>query len=471
MLNSLIPNFVKTVEGRLPQGTLREVTSKYLEEPRGLLNGNNSSILALPRTTKEASIIVKACQKEKISIIPYSGGTGLVGGQVDPRHEASVILSTERMKNIRDFYVDEKVIIVESGVILEHLQEEVSKNNLLFPLALASQGSCRIGGNLATNAGGVQVLKYGNIRDFCLGVEAVLPNGEIFNGLNRLRKDNTGYDLKNLLIGSEGTLGLITAASFRLFPKPNQVCTAILDVKSPSEALELLNFAQEFMDERVSSFELIGRKAVEFVTKCLPEIKVPISAESEWFVLIESTSSSDKDIHAKFEQFMHLIFDKKFVQDGVIAQSEAQRRTFWKFRESIPEANRLVGSIGSTDISLPLGEIAEFIKMVSHEISLISDCQINCFGHVGDGNLHFNLFRNWDKTKSSYDSIAPKLTNLIYDEVVKRNGSISAEHGIGRLNKARLLQSSDKIKIETMKAIKSAIDPNGIFNPGALIDL
>jgi FAD/FMN-containing dehydrogenase len=198
---------------------------------------------------------------------------------------------------------------------------------------------------------------------------------------------------------------------------------------------------------------------------------VPISAESEWFVLIESTSSSDKDIHAKFEQFMHLIFDKKFVQDGVIAQSEAQRRTFWKFRESIPEANRLVGSIGSTDISLPLGEIAEFIKMVSHEISLISDCQINCFGHVGDGNLHFNLFRNWDKTKSSYDSIAPKLTNLIYDEVVKRNGSISAEHGIGRLNKARLLQSSDKIKIETMKAIKSAIDPNGIFNPGALIDL
>ena len=284
MLNSLIPNFVKTVEGRLPQGTLREVKSKYLEEPRGLLNGNNSSILALPRTTKEASIIVKACQKEKISIIPYSGGTGLVGGQVDPRHEASVILSTERMKNIRDFYVDEKVIIVESGVILEHLQEEVSKNNLLFPLALASQGSCRIGGNLATNAGGVQVLKYGNIRDFCLGVEAVLPNGEIFNGLNRLRKDNTGYDLKNLLIGSEGTLGLITAASFRLFPKPNKICTAILDVKSPSEALELLNFAQEFMDERVSSFELIGRKAVEFVTKCLPEIKVPISAESKWFV-------------------------------------------------------------------------------------------------------------------------------------------------------------------------------------------
>jgi len=217
LLNSSIPNFVKTVEGRLPQGTLREVTSKYLEEPRGLLNGNNSSILALPRTTKEASIIVKACQKEKISIIPYSGGTGLVGGQVDPRHEASLILSTERMKNIRDFYLDEKVIIVESGVILEHLQEEVSKSNLLFPLALASQGSCRIGGNLATNAGGVQVLKYGNIRDFCLGVEAVLPNGEIFNGLNRLRKDNTGYDLKNLLIGSEGTLGLITSASFNCF--------------------------------------------------------------------------------------------------------------------------------------------------------------------------------------------------------------------------------------------------------------
>lgn len=455
----------------MPEDTLREVTPKYLEEPRGILNGNSNSILALPRTTKEVSIIVKACQKENLGIIPYSGGTGLVGGQVDPRQKTSVILSTERLRKIRDFYLDEKVIIVEAGVILEHLQEEVSKNNLFFPLALASQGSCRVGGNLATNAGGVQVLKYGNIRDFCLGIEAVLPNGDIFNGLKRLRKDNTGYDLKNLLIGSEGTLGLITAASFRLFPRPNQICTAILSVKSPAEALELLNFAQELMDDRISSFELMGHKAVEFVTKCLPEIKVPMNADSEWFVLIESTSSADQNIHSKFEQFIDLAFENKLVQDGVIAQSEAQRKIYWTFRESIPEANRLVGSISSADISLPLSEMAEFINVVSHEISLISDCQINCFGHVGDGNLHFNLFRNWDQTKSSYENITPKLTDLIYDGVVKRNGSISAEHGIGRLKKTQLLKSSDKVKIETMIAIKNAIDPNGIFNPGVLIDV
>ena len=467
----LTSNFLNALKAKLPKDTLREVTPKYLEEPRGILKGNNNSILALPKSTQEVSIIVKTCQEYKISITPYSGGTGLVGGQLNPSQNASVILSIERMVSIRNLYEEEKVVIVEAGIILEQLQNLLSKENLFFPLSLASEGSCRIGGNLATNAGGVQVLKYGSTRDLCLGIEAVLPNGQIFNGLKRLRKDNTGYDLKNLLVGSEGTLGIITAASLRLFPKPSHFCTAIVAVESPREALKLLNFAQKFLDNRVSSFELIGQKAAEFVAKCLPQIKVPIEGDSEWFVLIEATSSSSKNIELEFENFIKLVFEKELVQDGIIAQSNAQRKIFWSFRENIPEANRLVGSIVSADISLPLGELADFIDKISYEISLISDCQINCFGHVGDGNLHFNLFRNWDKTVSSYESILPTLSSMLYGEVIKRNGSISAEHGIGRLKKSQLLASSDKAKIDTIKAIKKAIDPNGIFNPGVLIDV
>jgi FAD/FMN-containing dehydrogenase len=249
-----ISEFVDKVQTQLPKDTLREVPESYLEEPRSLLKGSKNSILALPQSTKEVSTIVNFSRDTGVGIIPYSGGTGLVGGQVNPTSDPVVILSTSKMNKIRKIYPNERVVIVDAGLILDDLQKEVEKDDLFFPLSLASQGSCRIGGNLATNAGGVQVLKYGNIRDLCLGIEAVLPNGEVFNGLKRLRKDNTGYDIKNLLIGSEGTLGLITGASLRLFPKPNHVATAILSVRSPSIALELLNNAQEFLDERVSSF-------------------------------------------------------------------------------------------------------------------------------------------------------------------------------------------------------------------------
>ncbi len=455
---------------KLPKNTLREVPERYLKEPRNLIQGNKNSILALPQSTDEVATIVNASRSVGVGIIPYSGGTGLVGGQVNPTDDPVLILSTSRMNKIRKIHQNERIVTVDSGVILENLQREMEKYDLFFPLSLASQGSCQIGGNLATNAGGVQVLKYGNIRELCLGVEAVLPNGEVYNGLKRLRKDNTGYDLKNLLIGSEGTLGIITGASLRLFPKPNHVATAMLSVNSPSIALELLNEANYFFDYRVSSFELIGNKALEFVKKVLPNISIPFESDSSWFVLIEISSNQETKIQETFEQFIESAFAKKLVVDGIIAKSEKQRKAFWTFREAIPEANRLVGSIGSADISLPLSEVAGFIETVSREIHNTSDCQINCFGHVGDGNLHYNLFRNWDKPLSSYKNSAPGLSKLIYDEVISRDGSISAEHGIGRLKKEQFLESSDKVKIETMRAIKKAIDPNGLFNPGVFLD-
>jgi len=455
---------------KLPKNTLREVPERYLKEPRNLIQGNKNSILALPQSTDEVATIVNASRSVGVGIIPYSGGTGLVGGQVNPTDDPVLILSTSRMNKIRNIHQNERIVTVDSGVILENLQREMEKYDLFFPLSLASQGSCQIGGNLATNAGGVQVLKYGNIRELCLGVEAVLPNGEVYNGLKRLRKDNTGYDLKNLLIGSEGTLGIITGASLRLFPKPNHVATAMLSVNSPSIALELLNEANYFFDYRVSSFELIGNKALEFVKKVLPNISIPFESDSSWFVLIEISSNQETKIQETFEQFIESAFAKKLVVDGIIAKSEKQRKAFWTFREAIPEANRLVGSIGSADISLPLSEVAGFIETVSREIHNTSDCQINCFGHVGDGNLHYNLFRNWDKPLSSYKNSAPGLSKLIYDEVISRDGSISAEHGIGRLKKEQFLESSDKVKIETMRAIKKAIDPNGLFNPGVFLD-
>ena len=343
------------------------MTPKYLEEPRGILKGNNNSILALPKSTQEVSIIVKTCQEYKISITPYSGGTGLVGGQLNPSQNASIILSIERMVSIRNLYEEEKVVIVEAGIILEQLQNLLSKENLFFPLSLASEGSCRIGGNLATNAGGVQVLKYGSTRDLCLGIEAVLPNGQIFNGLKRLRKDNTGYDLKNLLVGSEGTLGIITAASLRLFPKPSHFCTAIVAVESPREALKLLNFAQKFLDNRVSSFELIGQKAAEFVAKCLPQIKVPIEAHSEWFVLIEATSSSSRNIELEFENFIQLVFEKELVQDGIIAQMNLEEGEYidvGKILFAIVDEKKawLEANLKETDLTnIKVGQSALFI--------------------------------------------------------------------------------------------------------------
>lgn len=451
----------------LPAAVFRDLTPAYLEEPRGRYKGRDGLLLA-PGSAQEVSTIVKACNAARVGIIPYGGGTGLVGGQVSDAGPAPVILSLERMTAIRDVNPLENVLVCEAGAILQSVQEAAEAEGRLFPLTLASQGSARIGGNLATNAGGVNVLRYGNMRDLCLGLEAVLPTGEIWNGLTPLRKNNTGYDLRHLLIGAEGTLGIITAASLRLFPKPDAQGAALMVVPDPQAALELLALAGELLGAQVSAFELIGRMGLEFLAEVGPEVKAPFDQIPDWMVLIDLGCFGGTVPEPALEQLFAEAHERGLVSDGVIAQSLDQRAAFWQIRESIPEANRRIGSISSHDISVPLSRIPEFIARGAQALAQLGAFRINCFGHVGDGNLHYNVFPMPGKTRAEYEAERPRVTELVHDLTHAMNGSVSAEHGIGRLKAGDLQKYGDPAKLAAMRAIKAALDPVGIMNPGAL---
>ena len=469
MLNPADPAFVDHLAALLPPDTLRAPEPRYLTEPRGRWHGLAGAV-ALPRSTAEVAQIVRACGQAAVGIVPWGGGTGLVGGQIMPDGPAPILLSLERMTAVRGAYVEENALVVEAGMILADVQAEADKLGRIFPLALASEGSCRIGGNLSTNAGGLNVLRYGNTRDLCLGLEAVLPDGSVFNGLKRLRKDNTGYDLRHLLIGAEGTLGVITAASLRLFPKPAAIGTALLAVKSPSAALQLLAMAEQRLSGMVQAFELIHRMGFDFLAETLPEIRNPLQGNPEWLVLIEiglpqGFGAAEPHLETLFEAAM----TAGLVNDGVIAASETQRGSLWRIRESIPEANRRIGSVSSHDISVPLGLIPEFIARAGVALAKIDRYRINCFGHLGDGNLHYNVFPLQGKDRKAHDHQRDAVKTCVHDLVHALGGSVSAEHGLGRLKTDDLLKYGDAGKIAAMRAIKAALDPKGIMNPGAVL--
>jgi FAD/FMN-containing dehydrogenase len=375
----------------------------------------------------------------------------------------------ERLNRIRDVDPTDNVLIAEAGVILADIQSAADEADRLFPLSLASEGSCRIGGNLATNAGGVQVLRYGNARDLCLGVEAVLPSGEIIRGLKRLRKDNTGYDLRHLMIGSEGTLGVITAASLKLFPRPAEIATAFLAVPGPQQAVNLLNFLRPKVGDVISAFELIDRMGVQFLKDTGLGQPDPLDPMPRWIVLVETggrPGASDA-----LEAALAEAFEAGLATDGVVAQTEAQRANFWKIRETIPEANRLIGAIASHDISVPVARIPEFIAKGEAALEKhFPDLRLNCFGHVGDGNLHFNIYPPKGRKKGEFGNIQADVSRLIHDLTADTDGSISAEHGIGRLKADDLEHYGDPGKLSAMRAIKAALDPHGIMNPGAVLN-
>ena len=379
----------------------RQVEPRYLEEPRGLYRGQ-AAILALPRTVDEVAQLIRHANAARVGVIPYGGGTGLVGGQVAETGPKPLILSLERMNKVRAVYPDENVLVAEAGVILSDVQDAAEAQDRLFPLSLAAQGSARIGGNLATNAGGTGVLRYGNARDLCLGLEAILPDGQIWHGLTRLRKNNTGYDLRNLLIGAEGTLGVITAAALKLYPRPAKTGTALLVVDSPEAALKLLSLAREQLGEMISAFEIIHRTGLEFLAETLPDVRQPFATPPEWTVLIELGLSGGLDPTTSLEKLFETAFSAGLVVDGLIAQSQQQSDDFWAIREMIPHANRKIGSISSHDISVPLGAIPDFIIKAEQAIAGLGDFRINCFGHVGDGNLHYNVFPIPGKTRNDH---------------------------------------------------------------------
>ncbi len=467
-LNPADDNLATLIRAQLGDDILRPVAPHYLEEPRNRFAGH-IGLLALPRSVQDVATLVRLAGEAGVAVVPYGGGTGLVGGQIMPDGPAPILISLERMTAIRAIYSTENVMVVEAGAILSDVQAAADAAERLFPLSLAAQGSCRIGGNLATNAGGVNVLRYGNARDLCLGLEAVLPNGEVWHGLSRLRKDNTGYDLRNLLIGSEGTLGIITAATLKLFPKPAAVGTAMFQVQSPEAAINVLSIARDLVGDSVSTFELIHQQGLQFLAEVLPDVRQPFDTPPEWSVLIELGLSAGQGPSDVLENLYSLADGQGLVSDGVIAQNGAQRDALWSVREYIPEANRVIGSVSSHDISVPISDIPDFIRRGQDVITKLGEFRINCFGHLGDGNLHYNVFPPKGRDRSDYEDVRGAVKSAVHDLVHAFKGSVSAEHGIGRLKTDDLERYGDPVKLHAMRAIKQALDPNGIMNPGAVI--
>lgn len=468
MLNSLTPDRADALRAVLPEDRFSEAEAGQLQEPRGRYQGT-AGLVARPRSTREVARLVCAAAEARVPVIPYGGGTGLVGGQLAPDGPLPLVLRLDRISAIRDVYPEENVLVAEAGVILADVQDAAARVRRLFPLSLASEGSARVGGLLSTNAGGTGVLRYGNARDLCLGIEAVLPSGDIYHGLSRLRKDNTGYDLRHLLIGAEGTLGIITAASLKLFAQPARTGTALMQVNSPGAALLLLALVREQVGESVSAFELIHRQGFDFLAETMPDVRNPWSDTPEWCVLIELGLSGGATPQAALERLFETGVADGLVVDGMIAQSEAQRTDFWSIRESIPEANRRIGAVSSHDISLPLGALADFIAEGGKRIAALGAFRINCFGHVGDGNLHYNVFPMPGKTRADHMDQRDEIKRTLHDLVHEMGGSVSAEHGIGRLKVADLERYGDPAKLAAMRAIKGALDPLGIMNPGAVL--
>lgn len=469
MLIDATPEIVEKFRAALPDGVLRDVEQRYLEEPRDRLTGRAGAVLC-PGSVEQVSAILKLASELRVGVVPYGGGTGLVGGQVAPEGPVPLVLSLERMNRVRGTWPEEGVMTVEAGMILQDIQGVAEEAGRLFPLSLGSEGTARIGGLLGTNAGGVNVLRYGNARELCLGVEAVLADGRVMSGLKRLRKDNTGYDLRNLLVGSEGTLGVITAASLRLFPRPSDVSAAVLTVESPAAALELLARAQALAGQAISAFELIAAQGPKFLAEHLPQARLPWAEVPPWSVLIEIGTFGGQSAQELLEQVFAEGFEAGLVSDGVVGASEAQRAEFWAMREALPEGNRKVGSVVSNDISLPLSRVPEFIERAGQAIGKAGDFRINCFGHLGDGNLHYNVFPGAGKRRGDYPDVAyEELKDVINQLLAEMDGSFSAEHGLGRAKVADLEKWGDPVRLEMMRSIKQALDPLGILNPGAVL--
>jgi FAD/FMN-containing dehydrogenase len=462
------PAFRARLAGLLPPAAFPELSPRYLEEPRGRYTASGGLLVA-PGSTAEVAAVMRAAHEARVPVIPYSGGTGLVGGQIAQNLPDPVILSLERMRALREVLPAENVLVAEAGAILADIQSAAEGVDRLFPLSLASEGSARIGGLLGTNAGGVNVLRYGNARDLCLGIEAVLPDGTVLDTLTRLRKNNTGYDLRHLLIGAEGTLGVITAAALRLFPRPRRSGAALLSVASPRAALDLLALANEVAGGTVSAFELMHRTGFDFLRMTLPDLRQPFDTPWDWTVLVDLAGPEGFDPDTALVTLFERAHETGLVDDGLIAQSQREVQDFWTLRETIPEANRRIGAVSSHDISVPLSAIPDFIAQGNAAIAALGPFRVNCFGHVGDGNLHFNVFPPEGQTRADHEAARPAIKRALHDLVHAMGGSVSAEHGIGRLKVDDLERYGDPGKLAAMRAIKAALDPHGIANPGAVL--
>jgi FAD/FMN-containing dehydrogenase len=427
-------------------------------------------VLLRPATTAEVAALLQLCDARDVPVVPQGGNTGLVGAGVPDRSGRMAVLSLARMNRIREIDPLNDTITAEAGCVLEAVQTAARAAGRLFPLALGAQGSCQIGGNLSSNAGGVNVLRYGMARSLALGLEVVLADGRVWNGLRGLRKDNTGYDLKQLFIGAEGTLGVITAAVLRLSPLPRERQTAWLAVPSPQTAVELLALFRERLGETVSSFELLAGGCVELVLRYLPGARAPLARKAPWYVLAEVAWSLAEGLGAQLEQVLEEALRRNLIRDGVVAASEAQRKALWALRENPTEAMARAGAVLRHDIAVPVSRVPDFIARAAAEVErAVPGVRVMPFGHVGDGNIHYNLLQPEAMTGEAFRARRDEVQRLVLDLVEAQGGSISAEHGIGRLKRAELARRKSAVELTLMRQLKAALDPKGILNPGAVI--
>jgi FAD/FMN-containing dehydrogenase len=427
--------------------------------------------VARPASTDEVAAVLRLCHEHRVAVVPQGGNTGLVGGSTPDASGAQLVLNLSRMKRIRAIDAANASLTAEAGCVLAEVQAAAAQAGLLFPLSLAAEGSCTLGGNLATNAGGTQVLRYGNARELCLGLEVVTAAGEVWHGLSGLRKDNTGYDLRDLFIGSEGTLGVITAATMKLYPQPRERLTALAACASMDEAVALLGLARERAGDALTGFEVMNRASLALVARELPQLAQPLGA-AEWTVLLElSDAQSAEHARAVFEGLLETAFERGCVQDAAIAQNIQQAKAFWHLRESIPLAQAQAGLNIKHDISLPISSIAGFVAEMDAVLAAhLPGIEVIDFGHLGDGNLHYNVQAPTGVAPAEFLALHEAAINeKVYDAVQQRGGSISAEHGIGRLKRDELAQRKDPTALALMHAIKRALDPLDLLNPGRLV--
>jgi FAD/FMN-containing dehydrogenase len=460
-----------------PQGILQGEAQEsaadvepYLTDHRRLYHGRALAV-ALPRTVAEVTAVLAFCNDHDIGVVPQGGNTGYCGGATPDESGRQIVVSLSRLNRIRHLDPLNYSMVAEAGCVLASLQRAADEAQRFFPLSLGSEGTCQLGGNLSTNAGGVHVLHYGMMRDLVLGLEVALADGRLLSSLGTLRKDNTGYDVKALFLGAEGTLGIITAASLKLFPKLRAFATAFVAVPDPRAAVALLARLRDASGDRVSSFELIPRIAVDLTTRHIPGVRDPLDAPHPWYVLCELTSSRAADpLEELLEQSLAGALEDRLVLDAAVARNARDRAAFWKLRETIPEAQRQDGGSLKHDISVPVAAIPDFIERGSRWIAdNVPDGRLVSYGHVGDGNLHFNLNQAPGADRATFLAREEPVKRAIHDLVRDFGGSFSAEHGVGRLKVAELERYAPPVELDLMRAIKRALDPNGILNPGKVL--
>lgn len=446
----------------------------YLVEERGLYRG--AALAAIrPGSTAEVAEVVKACAGAGIPMVPQGGNTGLCGGGVPSEDGRSVVISTERLTRIRAVDPVDFTLTAEAGCVLTNLQQAAEEADCLFPLSLGAEGSCRIGGNISTNAGGTNVLRYGNTRDLVLGLEVVLPDGRIWNGLKRLRKDNTGYALQHLFIGAEGTLGIVTACVLKLFPRPREIATAMVALSELEAALPLFARARAASGDSVTACELVPRIGLDLGVRHVPGVRDPFGTPHEWMLLLELSSSRPGGLRDALEDMLDRALEDGLAVDAVIAESAAQRADFWRIREAIPEAQKKEGGSIKHDVAVATSRVPEMIRRCTSAVeAALPGVRVVPFGHLGDGNTHFNLTQPEGAAPNGADKAAflarwAEMNRIVHDIVVGMEGSISAEHGIGRLKVDELAHYKPGIDLDLMRRVKEAVDPRSLMNPGKIL--